>query len=219
MEMVTRLNRGRTLPLLNADVPFTQIAVHHMFQLPEAKPDVEDVLEIAADACVITKEVLRSSMGLKVVVKGKIIQRLSYVAATCSQPVHAAESCERFCGFLTILPWMPAFTRLTGVEAFIETVSVSPAGPRIIQICYIVLLVPRCGERKPFRPCFDHRPPEPTRPVCNWICCSRTDGGKFAFSKGGGCREHRTTRYEFGPSAPNMHSLEGGTSLITQPRP
>ena len=129
-----------------APTNFTQIAVMETFTLPAAKPDIEQITKVTIDTVIISTSVIATPIGTgvggniltgaKLVVEGKLRQKVEYVANEPTQSVHAAEFEMPFSTFVVIpLPVGPITPQLATkypVEAFIEDVYINQVDARTI---------------------------------------------------------------------------------------
>ncbi len=84
----------------------TQTVVSEKFTLPEAKPDIEQLISVAVDVEIIDINVVATPegtslegqilQGAKVVIEGNLRQKIKYVADEPTQSVHAAHNEKRF---------------------------------------------------------------------------------------------------------------------------
>ncbi|HEX9061477.1 MAG TPA: hypothetical protein VF941_14950 [Clostridia bacterium] len=84
---------------LNPDI-FTEVAIPELVEIPKCKPDIEDLLSIAADIDVISVRLIDTAKGIsnegqnlsghKLIIELKLRQKVKYIAADPAQSVHAA---------------------------------------------------------------------------------------------------------------------------------
>ena len=129
-----------------APTNFTQIAVMETFKLPIAKPDIEQIIKVTIDTIIISTTVVATPTGTgvggsiltgaKLIVEGKLRQKVEYVANEPTQSVHAAEFEMPFSTFVVItrpvLPITPQLALKYPVEAFIEDVYIKQVDARTI---------------------------------------------------------------------------------------
>ena len=100
---------------------FTEIAVEDVIIIPNHKPKIEQILEVIAQPEIIRKELIRTPKGTepegpiesaggeiltgwKLVIEGKINQKVEYVGKTTTntQPMHAVHGNSFFSTFIVI---------------------------------------------------------------------------------------------------------------------
>lgn len=91
---------------------FKQISVDEKLTIPEVKPDAEDILEVIADVEITYTNVIKTPIvtsyegqhltGWKLIVEGKLKQKVVYIADEKTQSVHAAEFDVPFSTFLVL---------------------------------------------------------------------------------------------------------------------
>lgn len=92
---------------------FKQVNIDYIFCIPNQKPDIEQLVRVWADACVIDTEVIKTPIGTslegqnmtgyKLLVCGDISLKIEYVACELTQSVHTAHVKFPFSGY-TVLP-------------------------------------------------------------------------------------------------------------------
>jgi len=128
---------------------FKQFTVQGTLVLPEAKPDIEQIVKIIAQAVVTSTRLITTGVGkslegqiltgLKLIVEGEIRLKLEYVADECTQSVHAAHFNVPFSTFIVI----PATHKIGDpilVTPYIEDLYVEPIDKRTIFKNVILLL-------------------------------------------------------------------------------
>lgn len=129
-----------------APTTFTEIAIAETFKLPDAKPDIEQITKVTVDAVITSTNVVATPIGTavggsiltgaKLIIEGKLRQKIEYVANEPTQSVHAAEFETPFSTFVVIpLPTLPITPQLAlkyPVEAFIEDVYINQIDARTI---------------------------------------------------------------------------------------
>lgn len=91
---------------------FRQVNIDHIFCIPDQKPNIEQIVKVWADACVISREVVSTPIGTslegqnltghKLLVCGDIDLKIEYVACESSQSVHTASTKFPFCGYIVL---------------------------------------------------------------------------------------------------------------------
>lgn len=91
---------------------FKQFTVQETLTLPDAKPDIEQIVKVVAQAVITSTRLITTGTGtslegqiltgLKLIVEGEIRQKIEYVADECTQSVHAAHFNVPFSSFIVI---------------------------------------------------------------------------------------------------------------------
>jgi hypothetical protein len=136
--------------------PFKQFNVQETLQIPEAKPDIEQIVTVKADLDIIKTTLIKTPSGVvsldgqkltgwKLAVEGHIRQTVQYVANEPLQSVHAAHFTVPFSTYV-ILP--PDFIEgsLTDVKGYIEDIYAERLDARRIFKNITILLVARVIE-------------------------------------------------------------------------
>lgn len=119
-----------------------QILLEEELCLPEAKPDIEDVVEFKVQARIEEFKVIRTPIGLKVVIRGEVDQQIMYVADVPSQSVHATHSTTPFCTFIQ-LPHRrndPYHADIPDPKVLVEYANVQADGPRRFLKCVLLFV-------------------------------------------------------------------------------
>ncbi|MCM8709596.1 DUF3794 domain-containing protein [Clostridium sp. SYSU_GA19001] len=120
---------------------FKQISVDENLTIPDVKPDVEEILEVIADVVITYTNVIKTPVvtsyegqqltGWKLIVEGKLKQKIVYIADEPAQSVHAAEFDIPFSTFLVLSKDYKKCQRIK-VEGIIEDVFVRLINKRTI---------------------------------------------------------------------------------------
>lgn len=89
-------------PEIDDDTWHTQIAVDELLELPLAKPDIEQLLNVHVNVEITRTKMINTPIGYKAVVRGVIKQKIVYVADVPEQSLHAAHFEKPFCTFIPI---------------------------------------------------------------------------------------------------------------------
>lgn len=91
---------------------FKQINVDYIFCIPEQKPDIEQIVRVWADGCVVNTHLVKTPIGTslegqnvtgyKLLISGDISLKVEYVACEPTQPVHTAHTKFPFCGYVVL---------------------------------------------------------------------------------------------------------------------
>lgn len=119
-----------------------QMPITETIILPAEKPDIEQVVQVYANAHIDNYKVISSPIGKKIYMKGTLSQQILYVADLPSQPVHAVHSTVPFCNFIDI---HPSCTRhqyqhilCNPPQVLIEFIEAVAVNPREISKCAIL---------------------------------------------------------------------------------
>lgn len=93
---------------------FTEVAIPETVVIPDAKPDIEDLVSLAIDAEVLSERLIKTAVGTsnegqnlegyKLIVEVKLRQKLKYVADEETQSVHAAHFEKVVSSVFVVLP-------------------------------------------------------------------------------------------------------------------
>lgn len=94
---------------------WTQISIQEHLNIPEIKPEIEQITGVNVAVRIIRKKVIvtpgtdscpnfegKLLTGRKLIVEGELCQTISYIAARCEQPVHSARFVIPFSAFIVI---------------------------------------------------------------------------------------------------------------------
>lgn len=91
---------------------FKQFSVQETLCLPDAKPDIEQIVKVVAQVVITSTKVIRTPVGeslegqiltgYKLIVEGEIRQKIEYVADEPTQSVHAAHFNMPFSTFIVL---------------------------------------------------------------------------------------------------------------------
>ena len=111
---------------------FKEIHVEEMFEIPEQKPNIEQIIKVEVNPRIKSVKLIKTvkgiSMegqkltGLKLIVEGELKQRIQYVADVVEQNVHAMNKTMLFSTFI-ILPEDFCEDRIINVVPYIEDIS------------------------------------------------------------------------------------------------
>lgn len=110
---------------------FKQLNIDEIVKIPSQKPDIESVLNVLVDVVITETRVIKTIKGtsiggqkltgFKLIVQGKLNQKVEYVADKAEQSVHSAHFVAPFSSFI-ILPEDFEESTNVEVEAFIEDI-------------------------------------------------------------------------------------------------
>lgn len=128
---------------------FKQFTVQETLVLPEAKPDIEQIVKVIAQVVITSTKVIKTPVGkslegqilsgYKLIVEGEVKQKIEYVADECKQSVHAAHFDVPFSTFI-VLPSTYQIGTPVPVTAYIEDLFVELIDKRTIFKNIILLL-------------------------------------------------------------------------------
>ncbi|GGD09063.1 DUF3794 domain-containing protein [Pontibacillus salipaludis] len=141
-------------PVIGEDTRYTQFSVLERLEIPEVKPDVEQINTLLIEAEITSTRNIFTPIGVKVVVEGILRQKVIYTALVEDQSVHSAHFEHPFCTFIDIpldVPagqTVPAYLASLGlsindilaseVDILIEDVEINLLDPRTISKCVIL---------------------------------------------------------------------------------
>lgn len=128
---------------------FKQFTVQETLELPEAKPDIEQIVKVLAQIEINSTRVIRTPAGrslegqiltgYKLAVEGEIRQKIEYAADERAQSVHAAHFNVPFSAFI-VLPSAYRLSSPVTVTGYIEDMFVELIDKRTIFKNAIVFL-------------------------------------------------------------------------------
>lgn len=120
---------------------FKQLSVEKKFCIPEAKPDIEQIIKAISELKIKSTKVIKTPRGtsmegqlftgLKMVVEGVITQKIQYVADEPVQSVHAAHTDILFSSFIVLPVNFVLGTPIT-INGYIEDIFVQKMDERCI---------------------------------------------------------------------------------------
>lgn len=141
-------------PVIGENTRYTQFSVLERLEIPEVKPDVEQINTLLIDARVTNARTIFTPVGVKVVIEGVLRQKVIYTALVEEQSVHSAHFEHPFCTFIDIpldIPagvTVPAYLASLGlsindildspVNVIIEDVEIQLLDPRTVSKCVIL---------------------------------------------------------------------------------
>jgi len=140
------------LPSLTSPLaPFKQFNVQETLDIPEAKPDIEQVVTVKADLDIVKTTLIKTPSqvvslegqkltGWKLVVEGHIKQVIQYVADEPMQSVHAAHFTVPFSTYVILPPDFEEGT-LVDIKGYIEDIYAEKLDLRRIFKNITILLV------------------------------------------------------------------------------
>lgn len=120
---------------------FKQLSVQETLKIPEVKPDIEQILSVAADIVIKNTYIITTPFGTspegqvltgqKLVVEGVIVQKVEYVADEPTQSVHAAHFNVPFSSYIVLPVGFPSNTPVE-VTGYIEDIFIEMLDKRTI---------------------------------------------------------------------------------------
>lgn len=93
---------------------FKQFQIQEYLDIPKLKPDIEQIIGVNISAEIVSTNIIsipcsissegQKLTGYKMIVEGRIIQKVEYVADDCAQSVHAAEFTKYFSSYIMLDP-------------------------------------------------------------------------------------------------------------------
>ena len=91
---------------------FKQMNTDYLFCIPNEKPDIEQLIRVWVDGCVVDSQLVKTPVGTslegqtvtgyKLLVSGDINLKIQYVACNSVQSVHTAHTKFPFCGYVVL---------------------------------------------------------------------------------------------------------------------
>ena len=91
---------------------FREVNLEHIFCIPDQKPNIEQVIKVWAEACILDTEIVKTPVGTslegqnltgyKMLACGDIRLKIEYVACEKAQSVHTAHTTFPFCGYVVL---------------------------------------------------------------------------------------------------------------------
>lgn len=120
---------------------FKQLSVQDNMRIPAAKPDIEQLISVGAEIEITDYHVIKTPegsskegqrlTGLKIIVEGKVCQKVEYVADEPEQSVHAAHFYMPFSTYIVIPSCYIDGTPIT-ITGYIEDIYVKLQDKRSI---------------------------------------------------------------------------------------
>lgn len=128
---------------------FKEFIIEEMLQIPTEKPDIEQIVKITSNINISETRIIDTPLGKslegqivtgkKAVVKGRVLQKIEYVADEPTQSVHGAHFNIPFCNFI-VLPEDYTDKELVIVTGYIEDIYAEQIGKRNIYKAVTILL-------------------------------------------------------------------------------
>lgn len=102
---------------ISDDIPknsnvFKQINAEEVFCLPDAKPDIEQIVRVSGELNIKSTKIIKTPKGVslegqsvtgwKLVIEGSVTLKIQYVADSEAQPVHAAHARIPFSSYVVL---------------------------------------------------------------------------------------------------------------------
>lgn len=127
------------LPRCYCTYPCKEICETHKLCIPNCKPDIENILQVFIDISINKSNILKTSMGKKLVIYGNIHIKILYDANTSCQSVHSAHFDVPFCTFILL---NDATRDITDICLFIEDAFIDQLDSRNLSVSMIILVYP-----------------------------------------------------------------------------
>lgn len=89
-------------PVIGPANRYAQFTAEETVTLQASKPDIEQINSVMVEARVSDYRTITTPVGLKVIVNGILVQKITYTASDPVQSVHSAHFEEPFCNFIDI---------------------------------------------------------------------------------------------------------------------
>ncbi|GAB6139123.1 DUF3794 domain-containing protein [Halanaerobaculum tunisiense] len=135
-DMVEIVGVAESFPKLDGECDFwTQLSVPEIVFIPEQKPNIEQIAKVAVEVEIISQRVVKTPTsygynlggqkltGKKLIIEGKIKQKLFYVADVAEQSMHVAHFQKSFSTFIIIPSDMNKHAKFR-IDPYIEDVFV-----------------------------------------------------------------------------------------------
>lgn len=120
------------------------------FNVPIAKPDIEEINEIHVSANVEKVKMIQTVMGFKIVVEGQVHIKIIYTADNVIQSVHSAHGEKSFCEYILLGGFKECgcHIEVKGVFSGVEDVCIQDVGKRHANLGVLLILCPQiCVEK------------------------------------------------------------------------
>lgn len=131
-----------SFPKLDDDCNYwTQLTVAESFTIPEQKPDIEQLTKVVARVKIFSQKIVRTPRscgcnpagqkvtGKKLIIEGKLKQKVFYAADVEEQSIHAAHFQQDFSTFI-VVPKKTKQHNKFRIDPYIEDVFVKQKGKR-----------------------------------------------------------------------------------------
>lgn len=128
---------------------FKQLQLQDIMVIPEQKPDVEQIISVSAKIEITKNYIIDTATGQscegqlltgkKLVVEGKLHQKVEYVAELAEQPVHAAHFTLNFSTYIVLGTDISCYNKFD-VVPYIEDIYVKQLNKRKIFKNVLILL-------------------------------------------------------------------------------
>ncbi len=105
--------------------------------IPGQKPEIEQLAKIIIKPVIKSHKIIDTLTGPKVIVQGKIIEKIFYVADKPEQSVHAAKFSFTFCDFIKL---SKKCDKIKEVKVNIEDVIINLKNKREVEKCILLIL-------------------------------------------------------------------------------
>lgn len=104
--------------------------------IPKQKPKVEQLSKILIKPSITSHKTICTPEGFKVIIQGKVIEKVFYVADKPEQSVHAAEFSFPFCTFIKL----PKKTKIKDIKVKAEDVIIQLIDQKKINKCVLLCI-------------------------------------------------------------------------------
>lgn len=120
------------------------------FNVPIAKPDIEEINEIHVSACIEKVKMIQTVMGFKLIVEGQVRIKIIYTADNTVQSVHSAHGEKSFCEYILLGGFKDCGYHLVVKSVFpgVEDVCIQDVGKRQANLGVLLILCPQICKEK-----------------------------------------------------------------------
>ncbi|WP_053956590.1 DUF3794 domain-containing protein [Inediibacterium massiliense] len=122
---------GIAMHLPESPCAFQQMDIQEHFEIPNSKPNIEQLIRVMADIQIISTKIIRTPVaksiegqslsGWKLIVEGEVKQKIEYVADEPTQSVHAVHINTPFSSYIILSPDFDSNT-VVNVTGYIEDI-------------------------------------------------------------------------------------------------
>ena len=120
---------------------FKQLQLQDIMKIPLQKPDVEQIVSVSAQVEITKTNIISTAFGRscegqvltgkKLVVEGKLLQKVEYIADLVEQPIHAAHFCIPFSSYIVLGKEIDCYSEFK-INIYIEDIYVKQLDKRRI---------------------------------------------------------------------------------------
>ncbi|GBF10025.1 DUF3794 domain-containing protein [Tepidibacillus infernus] len=130
---------------------FKQFTLNEKINVPEQKPDIEQILKVMSIVKIINKRLIKTPYNKKIIIDGVVKQIFVYTAATPEQSVHSFNNEIHFCEMIIIDNEVNEDLKQLKIKIVVEDIHVFHHDLRNIQVSKVLCAIIE----------FDHYLPPP----------------------------------------------------------